>query len=389
MKLRRGFLFLLLVLVMVLGAVLFISCGKAESKKTDPAVEDKTEAVEKKEDTEEDKESPKEGSIKKEDGEETTETRQPEADTSAEITVDARPYTEVEPHSGWTTDAVAFRERPSTEAEKFAVLKKGTEVQIKGEMTGWYYVFQNGKEGYVSRDYVTETKAEAMEEAKAPEETAAVPRTNNGGSHVVVIDPGHQRSGDSTTEPNGPGSGTMKARVTSGTRGTTSGVAEFELNLTVGLQLKTELQNRGYTVYMTRETHDINISNKERAQYATSVGAEIAVRIHANGSENSGVNGALTMAPSANNPYIANLSAESTRLSKCIIDSYCTATGFKNLGVTATDTMTGINWSTVPVTIIEMGFMSNPTDDTNMNSPAMQVKMVQGIADGIDAYFGS
>ena len=49
--------------------------------------------------------------------------------------------------------------------------------------------------------------------------------------------------------------------------------------------------------------------------------------------------------------------------------------------------MTGINWSTVPVTILEMGFMTNESDDTKMNDSSFRPLMVQGIADGIDDYF--
>ena len=133
---------------------------------------------------------------------------------------------------------------------------------------------------------------------------------------------------------------------------------------------------------MTRTSHDVNISNMERAQYASSVGADIAVRIHANGSDNASVSGALALAPSSSNPYIAYLSDSSWNLSKCILDAYCAATGMRNQGVSTSDTMTGINWSTVPVTILEMGYMTNPTDDVNMEDPAYQARMVQGIADG-------
>ena len=231
----------------------------------------------------------------------------------------------------------------------------------------------------------TDTDKEQKQDDMASDMTTEEPAAN---SHVVVIDPGHQGQGDSTTEPNGPGSSTMKARVAGGTHGTTTGVYEYQLTLVISQQLQAELENRGYTVYMTRTSHDVNISNMERAQYATSVGGEIAVRIHANGVDNASVSGALALAPSSSNPYIAYLSDSSWNLSKCILDAYCAATGMRNQGVSTSDTMTGINWSTVPVTILEMGYMTNPIDDVNMEDPAYQARMVQGIADGIDAYFG-
>lgn len=271
--------------------------------------------------------------------------------------------------SVWTTDTVNLRADDNTDAEVLVKVPRREELHCIATGSEWYQVQYEDKTGYVSAAYLT------------TDEPAA-------NSYVVVIDPGHQGRGDSTTEPNGPGSATMKARVAGGTHGTTTGVYEYELTLAISQQLQTELQNRGYTVYMTRTSHDVNISNMERAQYATSVGADIAVRIHANGAENASVSGAMALAPSSSNPYISYLSGSSWNLSQCVLNSYCQATGMRNQGVTGSDTMTGINWSTVPVTILEMGYMTNPTDDTNMENPSYQSQMVQGIANGIDAYFG-
>lgn len=213
---------------------------------------------------------------------------------------------------------------------------------------------------------------------------------SEGNGHIIGIDPGHQsESVDmSALEPNGPGSSEMKAKCSTGTQGSYSGVPEYQLNLEVSLQLRNELEQRGYQVVMTRTDNETAISNMERAQYVAAEGAEIYVRIHANGDDSHTASGALSMSPSQNNPYIPQLFDESNRLSQCIIDSYCAATGFQNLGVQYYDNMTGINWSTVPVTILEMGFMTNQNDDLKLNDAEFQKTMVQGIANGIDNYFG-
>ena len=208
-------------------------------------------------------------------------------------------------------------------------------------------------------------------------------------SHIVCIDAGHQAYGMSQKEPNGPGSSVMKAMLTTGTSGVATGQRECELNLAVALKLKAELLSRGYQVVMIREDNNCLVSNAQRAVYANNSGAEIFVRIHANGSSNQAVRGAMAYAPSNANPYMASgVVAASQSLTNTLLSQFCVTTGLANKGVLLDDTMTGINWCTIPVTIIEMGFLSNPDEDRLMATDAFRTVMARGIADGIDAYFG-
>lgn len=289
----------------------------------------------------------------------------------------------------WVTTNVNFREENNADSAILDIIPKSTEVKRVADSPEWAYVEYNGSRGFVTMDYVTTEEPDQGQNTVSAGNVTRVYSSGGGNGHgqVVVIDAGHQSQGDSAQEPNGPGSSTMKARVTGGTHGTTTGVYEYQLTLTIAQQLQTELTNRGYTVYMTRTSHDVNISNKERAEYANSVGADICIRIHANGADSSLANGALALAPSASNPYVADLSADSIRLSQCILNDYCNTTGMKNCGVTTSDTMTGINWCNMPVTILELGYMTNPSDDTNMENSDYQWNMVQGIANGVDSYF--
>ena len=241
-----------------------------------------------------------------------------------------------------------------------------------------------------------ETAAETAASGETASETAAIGETageefSKPGEEkeykgLIVIDPGHQQYGNSDQEPVGPGASQTKAKVSSGTSGVASGVPEYQLTLEISLKLRDELEERDYKVIMCRDTNEIDISNSERADIANDADADAFVRIHANGCGDPGRSGAMTICQTPGNAYNGHLYEKSRALADCILDAYVLATGINYEYVWETDSMSGINWSQVPVTIVEMGYMTNSEEDLNMQDSQMQEKMVDGIADGIDAY---
>ena len=245
--------------------------------------------------------------------------------------------------------------------------------------------FSDGSEGTVSSSDLSPGM-----DWSAPNSTA-VPSSSTR-QFIVCIDPGHQGSwvDMSAQEPMAPGSSQTKNKATTGTTGNYSKIPEYQVNLEVSLVLQKELASRGYKVVMTREDNDKAISNKERAEFATSANADITIRIHANSDNSPSAAGALTMAPTSSNTYLdKDIIEKSNTLASCVIDSYCNATGLANKGVISADNLTGTNWSTIPVAVLEMGFMSNQKDDLYITDSANHETMARGIADGIDAYFNT
>ncbi len=204
---------------------------------------------------------------------------------------------------------------------------------------------------------------------------------------VIVLDPGHASQVPGTTEPVGPGSSEMKDADTEGTYGPASGLHEYELTMDVSQKLRAELEERGYDVKMTHHDTFNPISCTERAAVANENHADAFIRIHANGSEDTSANGAMTICITKDNPYHPELYSASARLSEIILDSYCSQTGARREYVWETDSMTGNNWSEVPATLIELGYMTNPDEDLQMNQDSYQKVMVKAIADGLDRWF--
>lgn len=241
----------------------------------------------------------------------------------------------------------------------------------------------HGGYGYVRASDLTEDVPE--EAIRLMDEYGGIYYPGEG--KLIAIDAGHQDHAMTEKEPLGPGSTEMKAKLSSGTQGVATGIPEYELNLAVALKLRDELISRGYGVVMIRESNQVNLSNAERALIANAYEADAFIRIHANGSTNSAETGAFAICQTKNNPYNGDLYAESLRLTKLICDNFCEATDTLRQSDWQTDTMTGINWAEVPVTILEMGYMSNPDEDKKMATDAFRTAAAIGIADGLDAFF--
>ena len=207
------------------------------------------------------------------------------------------------------------------------------------------------------------------------------------GGHKIALDPGQQKSQMTEEEPVGPGATATTAKMSYGATSVTTGKREYEWSMEFTLRLKEELIARGYEVVLTREEADVKISNAERAQFVNESGAEIYLSLQADAASSKDAKGIYCQIPSQSNAFVGNLYEDCKRLAKGLQKNLIAETGTKDRGVQENDKVATINYSEVPVAVLQLGFMSNEEEDANLWKTEYQDKMVKAICDGIDTYF--
>lgn len=203
---------------------------------------------------------------------------------------------------------------------------------------------------------------------------------------TVFIAAGHQQRGISSTERLAPGSSRRKAKLTSGTAGVRTHIPEYKTNLAIAKATKKELKKRGYKVIMLRTTNNCPLSNQQRTKKANKSGADIHICIHCNASGAS-AQGPLVCVPGSSRYVGKKIFNSSRKLGSCLLSSVAKAVNKRSHGTIRSDYYTTINWAKIPTMILECGFLTNSTEDRQLNSVSYQKKLAKGIADGVDKYF--
>ncbi|WP_308641806.1 MULTISPECIES: N-acetylmuramoyl-L-alanine amidase family protein [Paenibacillus] len=178
----------------------------------------------------------------------------------------------------------------------------------------------------------------------------------NSGKKVVVIDAGHGYQ-----DPGAVGSvSTEKA-----------------LNLAVALKVEAILkQDPNIDVVLTR-SDDTFLELKQRVKVAEKLNADLFVSIHANSSSSSAASGTETYYQRSN----------SKKLAQTIHKYLVAATGFKNRGVQYGNFHV-IRETTMPAVLLEVGFISNKSEESKMNDASRQQAVAEGVVKGIKEYLG-
>lgn len=242
--------------------------------------------------------------------------------------------------------------------------------------------------------------AEAGEPEASPSDGRPVGQGD--GRFIIALDAGHGGA-----DPGAVGAG---------------GTLEKEVVLATALALKEELESRaGYTVVLVRDD-DSFINKKDRVRAARAARADLFISLHADSIGNAGVHGAsvYTLSESASDAEAAelaesenasdiiagvDLSGEKDDVGSILIDlaqreTKNRSTVFAQLLLPELDRQTGLlvkplrsagfrvlKAPDVPSVLIELGFLSNATDEARLKNAEWRAGMAAAIARSVDAYY--
>ncbi|WP_215142322.1 N-acetylmuramoyl-L-alanine amidase [Exiguobacterium qingdaonense] len=239
-------------------------------------------------------------------------------------------------------DVLNVRSKASLNSNVVGRLNHGTEVSHYGTVNGFHKIKFNGQDAYISSAFVTTSK----------------PSTSTG--TVIVLDPGH--GGKDPGAVNGS-------------------LYEKTIVLDVTKRVEAYLRSKyNYTVRLTRST-DVYLTLDQRVAAAKSLRGDLFVSMHANAATSSAAKGIETFY-SSSSAHSARSRVLASNIQSNLVSKM---SGMSNRGVKTANYYV-ITYNTMPSALVELGFISSPTDYAYLRSDASRQRMAEGVAEGIAKY---
>lgn len=217
----------------------------------------------------------------------------------------------------------------------------------------------------------TSTKTTAATASSSPvviSSTTTYKTTGGLAGKVITIDAGH----------GGSDPGAIGPHVT----------MEKDVTLPIAKYLKSDLEARGAKVYMTRTTDvDVFAPNasgvdelQARVNVANQHNSDVLVSIHINAFSNPSVGGIAT--------YYYDKTSYDAKLAQSVQNEIMDESKFNGDRGIQEGNLYVLRHSDMPAILVELGFISNPTEEAALRTMTTQQSFAQKMTDGLAKYFG-
>jgi N-acetylmuramoyl-L-alanine amidase len=249
------------------------------------------------------------------------------------------------------------RSGPSTSYASEGKLAKDIKIIGAHDIAGWTYVKSGSTTGFVSTYYLRNTEKQQVVTPPSAPITGADSRLSG---QMIILDPGHGGS-----DPGAIG----------------FGLQEKDVVLKTGLKVQNLLKQTPFNVKMTRST-DTFITLGNRAAFAKRNNGDVFVSIHANAATPSATGTETYYSAAANSQNAADSKLLATKIHNRMIESWdLRDRGVKQYGYYV------LKNNTVPSALLELGFISNKSDNNKLKSDYWLNSMSKAIYYGILDYY--
>ncbi|MFQ3544214.1 N-acetylmuramoyl-L-alanine amidase [Halobacillus rhizosphaerae] len=272
--------------------------------------------------------------------------------------------------------ALNIRQEPDLSSDVIGQLPSGAKIQVLKEQGGWANIVTTSKvSGWVDKSYLTQQQTSSSQEAdhehsstqtrsgltksneQAQQTESKHPNPTPLKGKVIVLDPGHGGKDAGTT-----------SRFT--------GTHEKTLNLATAATVEQRLEGAGALVIMTRTT-DIFIPLEDRAAVSNENHADAFISFHYNWSNDPSAKGISDFYYQASRDHL---------LAANVINEVAKSTGLEDNG-SGWNNLSVLRNNTQPSILLELGFLSNQTDNATAESSGFPDQVAQGVYQGLFNYF--